>query len=112
VCLQYGQLCKACTADKCHDPPSKHSPALLLCISCNGSGCAACSGRGRFAIDDCPHKLIDRTTGEALRAARFAEKGVLPVAGGTLDQTQSCLDALDIIWSDQAYWKGKLGIIG
>jgi hypothetical protein len=110
--LQYEQLCKACTAGECRDKPSECSPALPLCVNCEGGGCDACGGRGRFRITDCPRKMVGANIWDTIQAAYFAEKGVLPVAGGTLDQTQSFMDALALTWRDQSYWKKKLGIIG
>lgn len=39
---------------------------------------------------------------QLLRLAEFAEKGAWPVAGGTLDQTQWCVEAFQCVWNNDA----------
>jgi hypothetical protein len=41
----------------------------------------------------------------ALVAAEWAALGSWPVAGGWLDQTQVCLDAIGLIRAEQAGWR-------
>lgn len=45
-----------------------------------------------------------------MRAVKWAEKGILPVVGGTQDQAQSFLDCLDIVTGEDAIWKQRLKI--
>jgi hypothetical protein len=43
----------------------------------------------------------------AMAAAEREEKGQWPAAGGWLDQTQKCLDAVDFIQREQADWERR-----
>ena len=47
-------------------------------------------------------------TPDALHVLRLADiwsKGSPPVAGGTLDQTASMVEAAELIWADQETWR-------
>lgn len=55
----------------------------------------------------CPLDFILPSAWEILEAARFAEKGHWPVAGGWLDQTQSCLNGVRMAWDFTNYWKNQ-----
>jgi len=61
-------------------------------------------------VTDCPHKLIGADVWAVMRAVKWTEKGILPVAGGTQDQTQSFLDCMDIVTGEDAHWKKVLKI--
>lgn len=54
--------------------------------------CPACKGWGKDVVTECPLNVIEPETWDAIRAADYAEHGLLPIAGGFLDQTQSYLD--------------------
>jgi len=45
-----------------------------------------------------------------IKLAHLYEKGLPPVAGGSLDQTQQFIFAADFIFSEEAKYKKKLGI--
>ena len=53
-------------------------------------------------IDGCPYDLLTQDAVEAIRIAGFWEKGIPPVDGGYLDQTESMIQAAELIWSDEA----------
>lgn len=55
-------------------------------------------------------KLIDPAAYPVVRAAMLAEKGSWPVAGGWTDQTQACVDAVELFWHEESLWRAKLGI--
>ena len=55
-------------------------------------------------------KLIGDEAWEAIMAADLAKHGSWPVAGGWLEQTQWCLDAVRLVWNETAYWKAHLRI--
>lgn len=80
-------ICKHCTATKCHDCPTPQEPIEIECVACDGHGCEHCTN-GYQVIDSCPRKLIDGDAYECLLLAEMYEKGLPPVAGGTLDQSQ------------------------
>lgn len=103
--MSFGALCKHCTRTKCHDAPTKQLPARLACVACEGKGCDGCNGNGYTLIDRCPHRIVTRDVWQALRFARRADKGALPVAGGLLNQTQSFLEAWELIDADRAVWR-------
>lgn len=53
--------------------------------------------------------MIDRETIQALTTADRAAKQCWPVAGGWLDQAQTCLDAVELIESETAQWRAARG---
>ena len=92
------------------DCPTPLEPALLKCPACAGKGCGECEDRGHLVIDGCPKKIVDAATWELLRHSRFAEKGLLPVEGGTLDQTQWFIAGLARVMNDRQNWRARLRI--
>jgi hypothetical protein len=108
--VKWGGLCKHCKGGRCHDAPTPATPALLKCPACNGAGCGHCDD-GQIRVDRCPHAVVTRDVWAAFQAAQMAEKGVLPVAGGMLDQTQSFADAVALIWQDDSTWRAALKVI-
>ena len=82
----------------------------MVCITCNGSGgydvhqdgCPDCKGLGRVPFAGCPWRQITPDVDLALFAARQAKLGQWPVAGGWLNQTKHCLEAVEIIERDRA----------
>lgn len=62
----------------------------LECPLCNGKGCDHCDG-GCFKLDGCPNSYA-RELFPAIRLADLFEKGLPPIAGGTLDQSVSFLE--------------------
>jgi hypothetical protein len=116
VSVWAGQLCQHCTAGHCDDPPSPDEPARLLCPRCQNNidpaeqpTCEACEGRGYILITQCPHQVLGNCGAwDVIRAAGFAEKGLMPSGGGWLDQTQFFIDALEQVWAEQAQWKRHL----
>lgn len=62
-----------------------------LPCSCGGRpGCAACKGTGRVWYDRCPAAVgcFDPWVIEVVRSLREYQAGILPAAGGTLDQAR------------------------
>jgi len=102
--LEHGRLCEHCTATRCVDKPGPSYKINIACPSCDGAGCTPCNNKGTMIIDDCPSKMTDMKTREILRLCRLANKGALPVAGGTLDQSRQFIEALDLYNSDSSYW--------
>ena len=48
---------------------------------------------------------------EFIKYAELYEKGMPPVAGGSLDQAKNFIDAAAFVFSEQAKWKAKYGVI-
>lgn len=49
-------------------------------------------------------------TYEVLAAADFARRGVLPVAGGTLDQTSQATEAIRLVWKLESPHRAKANL--
>lgn len=65
---------------------------LVDCPECNGYGCKNCNGDGRHKYSDCPQKIIDRNTKDAIGFAELMEKGFLPCEGGLLNQSAALIE--------------------
>lgn len=61
-------------------------------------------------MTECPLEYAGEDVWEAIEMAGFFDKGLPPVHGGVLDQTQIFLDAARFIWAEQARWRAELGI--
>ncbi len=81
-------------------------PIFLTCTTCNGEGesCPACGGRGRVMLTQCPLDYVTPDVWELFDFANFADKGVMPVSGGSLDQTQIFLDAYAFRCGEKTRW--------
>ena len=55
--------------------------------------------------------MITSDVWEVIMLAGLFEKGLPPVAGGTLDQAKIFVEAALFVFAQQAHWKNKLGII-
>lgn len=69
------------------------------CPACGGGekakGCTECRGWGRPHIFECPQLTIPGEAWEHLRAANLAiDHGLMPVAGGWLEQTDLVVEAM------------------
>lgn len=59
-------------------------------------------------IDGCPLKMLTAPVVEAFQAADMAREGIMPVAGGWLNQTQSFLDCMRECWRlDAVFSRGS-----
>ena len=76
----------------------------LKCPDCEGKGCAGCGDSGVFTIARCPYLELDDAAREITLMAAAWDKGVLPVAGGALDQVESGWEAIQYALSEQAKW--------
>ncbi|MCK4340292.1 MAG: hypothetical protein KAY37_01040 [Phycisphaerae bacterium] len=62
------------------------------CPACAGRGCEGCRMEGLVELTAAD--LPDQGTYQALLAAEMAAHGCWPVAGGWLDQTEICVQAV------------------
>ena len=60
----------------------------------------------------CPRAYVGAEISDVIGLAELYEKGLPPISGGVLDQSEWFADACGTIWADQSYWKRRLGIIG
>ncbi|MHC4617208.1 MAG: hypothetical protein ACYTEQ_05585 [Planctomycetota bacterium] len=83
----------------------------MECVTCGGTGCRDCEQTGRLRLTQCPLAYVSRDIWQGIEYAELFEKGLPPVAGGVADQAKVFIDIARFIWQEQAYWKGKLGIM-
>lgn len=76
-----------------------HVVFTVSCSACGGDGCERCDRDGKYGMMRCPKKLVELRP-DVVRAfvacQRFEEHGVLPVAGGTDQQSAPFMFALRI----------------
>lgn len=95
--LSIGETCTACTPGHCRNKPTEEHPRIVPL------------GRGReIVLTDCPNQFCGENARRVVRAARFAELGILPVAGGWLNQSQPFLDALEYALATRAELKAEM----
>lgn len=80
-------LCKRCRGNgECLDKITDGDPFGCECPLCDGVGCDHCE-EGFFYLTECGRKFT-RDIVTPVNLATYAEdKGILPVAGGMLDQS-------------------------
>lgn len=89
--IRGGALCRSCSGTKCRNESTPDDPIDIECPSCFGHGCDKCN-EGFTRIDGCPNRYCSQV-GTALDIIDMINKGHLPVAGGTLDQAASIINA-------------------
>lgn len=77
----------------------------MECFVCNETGCSECNGTGEIIVADCPLKIIPRETWDVIELAGLYEKGLPPIAGGSLDQMRAFVAAFRIITAEKARCK-------
>ena len=105
-------MCKGARAGECGKCPSEARPLLLggRCPTCNGDEerrktCPACKGWGQNRVCECPQNIIEPDAWEAIRAAKMADMGILPVSGGYLEQAEQWRDAVLIVTAERARYE-------
>lgn len=83
----------------------------MVCPGCEGRGCDECSQTGEISITECPLRIITNDVWEIISLADLFEKGLPPITGGVLNQAKAFVEAARFVFSEKAYWKGKLGIL-
>lgn len=84
----------------------------VVCPVCKGKPpqCDECDGQGEIDIDRCPLLVIAPDVWEVLKYAGLYEKGLPPVAGGALDQSDWFLSAAEYIFEQEQRLKNQQGI--
>ncbi len=84
-----GERCSSCRQGACRDAPTKNSPI-----------CVRLPGRTQpLRITECPNQFCGENARQLVRLAHFAREGCMPIAGGTLDQAQSFMEACRFAWA-------------
>lgn len=65
---------------------------MVACPTCDETGCEACDHQGYFYLRQCPKQQIDSELYGMTRLASFLEKGIPPIAGGSLEQSAWFMD--------------------
>jgi hypothetical protein len=71
--------------------------------------CGECRGIGLEILTQCPLDVVSDEAWELMPLLRFAREGQWPIGGGSLDQSQSFLDAMAVYMAErnkheQAAW--------
>lgn len=106
------------SCDECHDPCKRErwgcdaetaEPAVLVspCPYCEGRRpeCSLCRGTNAVALHRCPGALVSSREIDAIRAVFAVEHGVLPDAGGWMDQAATFVDSYPLIARLIAHWR-------
>ena len=104
--IRTGALCRNCTSKECRDLSTEREPIEIECPECRGDGCEHCK-QGKIRIDGCPNKACS-TMYQFIQLADLFNKGILPTAGGALDQSASFIEAVQFFESDQARVRAEL----
>ncbi|HYE20651.1 MAG TPA: hypothetical protein VEA69_19540 [Tepidisphaeraceae bacterium] len=81
----------------------------IPCEACGSTGtaaggggpCRACWGRRCATLTRCPKREVDARVLKAIDYAACARHGNWPRAGGILDQTQSAVQVIRYVWSEE-----------
>ena len=100
--IRCGRLCRHCSGGVCRDKSTETEPVEVECPACDGrpGGCEACDD-GHFAIAGCPTAFCQSMSGP-LAMVDFLNKGILPVAGGLLDQSAWLVDAARFVAGEES----------
>jgi hypothetical protein len=93
--IRQGELCRRCSDKKCEDEGTDAEPIEIECPACNGTGCDECTN-GNWILKGCPNRYCD-SIGQFVSMADLFNEGLPPVAGGSLDQSASFVDAVRIL---------------
>jgi hypothetical protein len=81
--------------------------SIRPCFYCRGGqpGCPECKGTDEIPIHTCPRRLIRSEHRAACLLAVEIEHGVLPTAGGLLDQAAQFVEALPLLLNELDHWR-------
>lgn len=80
----------------------------IACTACDETGkragmdCEECSGEGHVVLSECPRTYVGNELTEAINVASLCGEGVLPVAGGLLDQSSWFLSLWQSLKSEES----------
>lgn len=64
---------------------------MIACWLCDGNGCENCRD-GFYMLDQCPREFVGSDLVSAINIASLCTDGILPVAGGLMDQSAWFID--------------------
>lgn len=76
----------------------------ITCPKCHNAApdCERCHGAGFDLVYRCPTSHASDDVAEALAAYHMLEAGILPCAGGWLDQSEAFVRAVEVINAERA----------
>lgn len=92
------------------ETPTELEPIWIECPSCGKHGCSECQGKGRIKIDGPIH--VPSWCWAVITVAERYRKGVPPVAGGSLDQTNWINEACCFVDNERDAHLASRGIAG
>jgi len=78
---------------------------MLKCFMCGETGCDECNQTGRITITGCPLRFIDDDIWNVIELCRLYDKGLPPIAGGSLDQMRAFIVAFGIYEQTMSQFK-------
>jgi len=93
-------MCKSCGPGQCRDAPTESLPLKIECPVCDGLSCDEC-GDGYFELTQCPKMELNREIMDLIEDSELAKKGLMPVRGGTLDQSSWFLKSAQVLWAEE-----------
>lgn len=96
--IRRGKLCSTCLG-KCNEIPSTAEPLELECPICSGGGCQHCDD-GWFQVQGCPKTFCESII-PSLDLIDLFHKGIPPVGGGSLDQSEWFISAARTLRHDE-----------
>ena len=97
--IRCGKLCSECTPGKCADLGSEHESISIECPQCYAQGCDKCED-GYIEIKGCPNAYCSKLV-STIDLIDLFNRGLLPVAGGMLDQAASFVHAAKFLDSEE-----------
>lgn len=70
------------------------------CPACDGAGCDKCE-QGFWRLTECGRKFVG-SMATAVNYATYADKGILPVGGGLLDQSNWFIEVWTALSNEQS----------
>ena len=92
-------LCRSCATGHCRSLSTEEERVEIECPICDGRGCKECKD-GAFEIDGCPNTFCSGIV-STIDIIDLFGKGLPPVAGGTLDQSVSFINAVRFFESEE-----------
>jgi|694.fasta_scaffold19329_3 hypothetical protein len=77
----------------------------MECPLCNGEGCTECE-HGIVTITGCPQQYC-RSVVKVAQLSTYSEKGLLPIAGGVLDQSAWVMEAISVLQHDEMEFRTR-----
>lgn len=103
--IRGGLLCRSCSGTTCRTEGTADNPIEFECPACNGHGCEKCDD-GYVSLEGCPNTFCASVV-PVIDVIDMIGKGHLPIAGGTLDQSASLLEAARVFESEEARIKNE-----